>query len=95
MILKMGAAFKVSPELILKSEIIPVYEKIAKIKVVQDEKESIVLHDTLSPQFTIGVAQGILDAIQSYMNQKVTIKVEYVMSGSTVFLNISEAEAAE
>lgn len=89
-ILKMGASFSIEPHLILKTEIIPIYQNTAKIKVLQEEKNTVVLNDTLSPQFMIGIAQGILDAIQLYMQNKITIKIEYVMSGSTVFLTIND-----
>lgn len=90
-ILKMGATFSIEPELVLKTEIIPIFQKSAKINVVQDDKQSIVLKDTLSPQFMIGLAQGILDAIQAYM-KTVSIVIEYVMSGSTIFLTIRKSE---
>ncbi|MCF2141172.1 MAG: hypothetical protein K9W44_14025 [Candidatus Lokiarchaeota archaeon] len=90
-LLKMGASFSIDPELILKTELIPIFEKSAKIKVIQEDRQSIILKDTLSPQFIIGLAQGMLDAIQEYMHS-VSIVIEYVMTGSTIFLNIKKSE---
>lgn len=90
-ILKMGASFQISPELLLKNEIIPTFEKIGKVEKVKGE-ETIIIKDTISPGFTVGMAQGILDAIQNYMNKQINIKIEYVISGSTVFLTLREVE---
>lgn len=91
-IIKLGASFKVDPNLVLQNEISPIYKDILKIKNLEIEKKTIVVRDSISPQFMIGLAQGILDAISEYMEKKVKIALEYVMSGGTVFLNLQESE---
>ncbi|MHA1777409.1 MAG: hypothetical protein ACTSWC_11590 [Promethearchaeota archaeon] len=87
-ILKMGATFSPNPELIVKTEIIPIFNKTAKINVLQEDKFSFVLQNTLSPQFMLGVAQGIIEAIHSFSQNQVLMKYEYLISGSSVFFRI-------
>jgi len=90
-LLKMGASFKISPDLLLNNEIIPCFEKVGNVEIVKG-KDTIIIKNAISPAFTVGIAQGILDAIQSYMQSRIHIKIEYIVSGSTVFLTLREAE---
>lgn len=87
-ILKLGATFEPDPALIVKIEIIPIFNRTAKVNVLQEDKFSFVLQNTLSPNFMIGMAQGIIDAIQSFSDNQVSIKYEYILSGSNVFLRV-------
>lgn len=90
-ILKMGVAFKLSADLLIKNEIMPAFEKIGKVDYLKGEA-TIVIKDAISPGFIVGMAQGILDGIQEYMKQQMNIKIEYIISGSTVILTLSEFE---
>lgn len=91
-ILKMGAVFQIEPQLLLKNEITPIFEKMGKVEKTRSDSNTLVIKEAISPQFIVGTAQGVLDAIQQHMNKKVNIVLEYVMSGQTVFLTLQEAE---
>ena len=90
-IIKMGASFKIDPKLLLENEIIPSFEKVTKVEIVKGE-DTIVIKDAISAGFMVGMAQGILDAIQNYMKKPVNISLEYIISGTTVFLTLKEAK---
>ena len=92
-IIKMGATFTIEPELILKNEIVPIFDKIVKIEKIKGDNQSVMLKETISPQFIIGATQGILDAIQAYMKgSMMSIQIKFTMTGTTVFLTLKEAE---
>ena len=92
-IIKMGAVFTIEPELILKNEIVPIFDKIVKIEKIKGDNQSIMLKETISPQFIIGATQGILDAIQDYMKgSTISIQIEFTMTGTTIFLTLKEAK---
>jgi hypothetical protein len=89
-LIKLGASFLTDPKLLLNNEITPIYEKIAKVKKLSSDNRTIVIKESISPQFMIGLAQGIIDAIYNYMNKQGNIVLEYTMSGQTVFLTLKE-----
>lgn len=91
-IIKLGATFKLDPKLLLSKEIVPIFEKLVKVEKISFDKETIVIKDSISPQFIVGAAQGILDGIHEHMNKNIDIAVKYVMSGATVFLTLKEVE---
>ena len=91
-LIRLGASFQIEPGLVLSNEITPIFEQIGKIERLRTDDNTIIIKNTLSPQFIIGTAQGILDAIHEYMNKKVNISVEYVMSGKTVFLSLRDVK---
>jgi len=92
-IIKMGATFTIQPELILKNEIVPIFDKFVKIEKIKGDNQSVMMKETISPQFMIGAIQGILDAIQGYMNEaEVNIQIEFTMTGTTIFLTLKQAE---
>ncbi|TXT67637.1 MAG: hypothetical protein BAJALOKI1v1_40040 [Promethearchaeota archaeon] len=90
-IIKLGATFKVDPLLVLKNEIGPIYKNLVKIENIDSEEKTIVIRESISPQFMVGIAQGILDAISNHADRNINIVLEYVMSGSTVFLSLQES----
>jgi hypothetical protein len=57
---------------------------------LSSDNRTIVIKESISPQFFIGLAQGIIDAIYNYMNKQGNIVLEYTMSGQTVFLTLKE-----
>ena len=92
-IIKMGANFTIDPELILKNEIVPIFDKIVKIEKIKGDNHSVMLKESISPQFIIGATQGILDAIQDYMKDSaMNVQIEFTMTGTTIFLTLKEAE---
>ena len=91
-LIKLGASFLTDPTLLLNNEITPIYQKIAKVEKLNSDNKTIVIKESISPQFIIGVAQGIIDAISNYMNKQGNIMLEYNMSGETVFLTLKESE---
>jgi len=92
-IIKMGANFTIDPELILKNEIVPIFDKIVKIEKIKGDNNSVMLKESISPQFIVGATQGILDAIQDYMKDSaMNIQIEFTMTGTTIFLTLKEAE---
>lgn len=92
-IIKMGATFTIQPELILKNEILPIFDKFVKIERIKGDSQSVMLKETISPQFIMGAIQGILDAIQGYMNEaEMNIQIEFTMTGTTIFLTLKQAE---
>ncbi|TFG01060.1 MAG: hypothetical protein EU541_00280 [Promethearchaeota archaeon] len=90
-VIKLGASFKIDPKLVLKNEIAPIFKNISDIEDIKSEDKTIVIKDTISPQFIIGIAQGIINAISEYMEKKFNIVLEYVMSGETVFLTLKDS----
>ncbi len=54
---------------ILKNEIIPIFDKIVKIEKIKGDNKSVMLKESISPQFIVGATQGILVAIQEYMKK--------------------------
>ncbi|MCF2141174.1 MAG: hypothetical protein K9W44_14035 [Candidatus Lokiarchaeota archaeon] len=87
-ILKMGATFSADPIMILSEEILPIFSKTAQVKVIQENKYSYVLENVISTKFMIGMTQGIVTAIQSFMHTDLPEFLEFVDSGSSIFLSI-------
>lgn len=91
-LIKLGASFITNPQLILKSEIAPIFQKIAKVEKLNSDYKIIIIHESIVPQFMVGLSQGIIDAISNYMNNQGKIVLEYLMSEETVSLTLKEAE---
>ena len=87
-IIKLGAEFTLGPEIVLTAELKPIYDKIAKTKYLKKEK-TLVLQEIISPQFFIGIAQGVLDAIRQYANNpNITIKIDPTILERAIFLKL-------
>ncbi|WP_457559703.1 hypothetical protein [Candidatus Harpocratesius sp.] len=87
-ILKMGATFSADPTMILSEEILPIFSKTAQVKVIHENKFSYVLENVISTKFMIGMTEGIVNAIQSFMHTDLPEFLEFVVSGSSIFLSI-------
>ncbi|NWF94799.1 MAG: hypothetical protein HXY34_01520 [Candidatus Thorarchaeota archaeon] len=85
-ILRMGARYIPSLGLIVKTELKPVLDKAGKTKLI-DEK-TLEVGQIVAPQFVIGVAQGVLNAVSEAAESKVTVKIEYVVTGDLVKLSV-------
>jgi len=86
-LLKIGGEYELVPEEILKSEIFPLVKKLCKTKLV-DKGSCLIADKTIIPQFIIGIAQGILDAILEKSGGEVEIKVQYEIIGEKVILKL-------
>lgn len=84
-ILSMGAKYNFQVELLMKSELKPILEIAGDIQV---SSSTIKIENCSSPQFIVGLTQGILNAIADASEKEVEIKVEYEIAKTEVKLSL-------
>lgn len=87
-ILKMGARYSTSMDLIIKSELTPILDRAGKTE--QLSNTSIRVSECAGPQFVIGVAQGVLNAVSEVTAEKITMKFAYQIQGNSITLTMIE-----
>ncbi|MFW9919433.1 MAG: hypothetical protein ACFFED_07525 [Candidatus Thorarchaeota archaeon] len=85
-ILRMGARYQTSLDLIIKSELKPILDKSGKTKLVGDQ--GIEVDECAAPQFVVGLAQGVLNAVSQVTEEKITVKFAYQILEDSVSLSI-------
>lgn len=85
-ILSMGGVYKPALELIVKSELKPILDKTGKTKL--SGNTSLEITNCIAPQFIIGLAQGILNALSESASRKIGIKIAYEITGNSVTLSL-------
>ena len=85
-IIELGARYQPIINLILKTEIKPVLDKIHKTKLVKDNQ--LEIYDSTIPELVIGNAQGILLGIGESAIEKMDIKIEYEITKNKVTLTL-------
>ncbi len=85
-ILQMGAKYTTSIDLIIKSEIKPILEKAGKTELIGDTGIEVV--DVTAPQFVVGLAQGVLNAVSAATDEKLTMKFAYQILADSVTLTV-------
>lgn len=85
-ILRMGAKYQTSLDLIIKSELKPILDKSGKTKLVGEK--SIEVEECVAPQFVVGLAQGVLNAVSQVTEEKLSVKFGYQIIGDSVSLSI-------
>ncbi len=85
-ILRMGARYQTSLDLIIKSELKPILEKSGKTKLVGDK--SIEVDECVAPEFVVGLAQGILSAVSGVTEEKLTMKFAYQIQNDSISLSV-------
>ncbi len=89
-LLKLGAHFKLDPELVISNELKPIFDKLGKTKYLKGEK-TLAIQEVISPQFFLGIAQGILDAIHAHVeNRDMVIEIEHNILENTLFLRLKQ-----
>ncbi len=91
-IIKMGASFKVEVLLLLKNELKPIYDLIASTEEPKGDKKTLIIKEGISTQFIIGMAQGILDSLQNYMDKQKSVRLEYFTNNDNVYLTLLDEE---
>ncbi|MDF1537955.1 MAG: hypothetical protein P1Q69_03540 [Candidatus Thorarchaeota archaeon] len=87
-ILKMGARYVTSLDLILKSELKPILDRAGKTELIGDT--GILITECAGPQFVVGVAQGVLTAVSEATEEKISVKFAYQIEDSSVSLTLIE-----
>ncbi len=82
----MGAKYVTSLNLIIKSELKPILEKSGKTRLVKDT--GIEVTECVAPQFVVGIAQGVLNAVSEVTEEKLTVKFAYQIQGNSVTLSV-------
>jgi hypothetical protein len=85
-ILQMGAKYTTSIDLIIKSEIKPILEKAGESELIGNT--GIEVKDCSAPQFVVGLAQGVLNAVSASTEEKLTMKFAYQIVGDSVTLTV-------
>jgi hypothetical protein len=85
-ILKLGAKYSPQLDLILKSELKPILDKAGETN-LHGEK-GILIRNCDAPQFVVGLAQGVLNAVSAAAKGDFTIKIEYSIEGNNVMLTV-------
>ncbi len=89
-LLKLGAHFKLDPDLVISNELKPIFDKLGKTKYLKGEK-TLAIQEVISPQFFLGIAQGILDAIHAHVeNRDMIIEIEHNILENTLFLRLKQ-----
>ncbi len=87
-ILKMGARYATSLDLIIRSELKPMLDHAGKTELLGDT--GILITECAAPQFVVGVAQGVLNAVSEATEEKITVKFAYQIQGNSVSLTVIE-----
>ncbi len=89
-LLKLGAHFKLDPDLVISNELKPIFDKLGKTKYLKKE-QTLAVQEVISPQFLLGIAQGILDAIHAHVeNRDMIIEIEHNILERTLFLRLKQ-----
>ncbi len=86
-IIRLGAMYQPDLDLILKTELKPVLDKTGKTKL---DKNILEIDQCIVPQFVVGLAQGILQAIGKYAEEKMDIEIEYKIEQQKVELKLKK-----
>lgn len=85
-ILRMGARYQPDLGIIVKSELRPILERAGMTRPKGDTR--LEIYNIISPQFVVGMAQGVLDAISEAAEGQMRVKIEYTVSGNVVSLSL-------
>lgn len=85
-ILKLGAKYILKVELLMKSELLSILEMTGETELKGEN--TLKISRCIAPQFIVGLAQGIIDAILKASGDLVEIKIEYEISGDIVSLKL-------
>ena len=85
-ILKLGARYQPSLDLIVKTELKPILDKSGKARLAGERKLEVT--QVVAPQFVVGLAQGVLNAVSGAAERKISVKIEYVTSEDSVSLSV-------
>ncbi|MBD3407091.1 MAG: hypothetical protein GF411_13315 [Candidatus Lokiarchaeota archaeon] len=85
-ILRMGAKYVPKLDLIIKTELKPILDKVGKASLHGNNE--IVITNCTAPQFVVGLAQGVLNAISSAAKSDIKIKIEYSIEANNVMLTV-------
>ena len=85
-ILKLGAKYTPQIDLILKSELKPILDKAGDADLHGDK--GILIRNCDAPEFVVGLAQGVLNAVSSAAKGDFSIKIEYSIEGKNVMLTV-------
>jgi len=85
-ILKLGARYEPSVDLIVKTELKPILDKSGKARLTGERNLQVT--QVVAPQFVVGLAQGVLNAVSEAAERKISVKIQYVMSSDSVNLTV-------
>ncbi len=85
-ILRLGAKYVPQLNLIIKSELKPILDKSGDANLQSDQE--ILITNCTAPQFVVGIAQGVLNAVSTAAKGDFSIKIEYLVEGNNVMLTV-------
>ena len=85
-ILKLGAKYTPQIDLIIKSELKPILDKTGETDLLSEK--GILIRNCNAPQFVVGIAQGVLNAISAAAKGDISIRIEYSIEGNNVMLTV-------
>ncbi len=86
-ILKMGAQYVPAIDLIIKTELRPLLDRMGKTRLIsQNELE---INEVISPHFIVGIAQGVLNAVAESASVTINVKIKYTLGINSVHLSIA------
>lgn len=85
-ILRLGAKYVPQIDLIIKSELKPILEKAGETDLLHEK--GILIRNCNAPQFVVGIAQGVLNAVSAAAKGDISIRIEYSVEGNDVMLTV-------
>ncbi len=85
-ILRLGAKYVPQIDLIIKSELKPVLDRTGETDLLSEK--GILIRNCNAPQFVVGIAQGVLNAISTAAKGDLSIRIEYSIEGNNVMLTV-------
>ncbi|TXT55895.1 MAG: hypothetical protein BAJATHORv1_30278 [Candidatus Thorarchaeota archaeon] len=85
-ILRLGAKYVPKLDLIIKTELKPLLDKVGTANLHGNNE--VLITNCTAPQFVVGLAQGVLNAISAAAKSDIRIKIEYSIEANNVMLTV-------